>query len=142
MTKYLTPILFTVALGIFGLRVINAVNRQAHIPKEGSLYTAQMGKHFFVLVNQKGEVLFEDDIAKNMSLIRGSLTASAVGLDKQLAATVGQMRISRDSGLEGFLGLHKPLLYITLRNCPMPTKAGARIKVGSVRCYFTDPMGR
>ncbi|MFA5305835.1 MAG: hypothetical protein WC365_00115 [Candidatus Babeliales bacterium] len=132
MMRNYTPVLFVVALGIFGLRIMSAINL-----RPGSLYTIPSHKSFFVVVDRDGIPLFDEDIKKNIQSIRGSKTLQAVGLAKQVVvgATV---RVFNDTSVAFYRKTSKNIPYFILRNCPVSTPKA--IKVGNIRCYIVDPM--
>ncbi len=132
MIKNYTPVLFVVALGIFGLRIMSAVSQQG-----GTLYTIRAGEVFYVLVDKGGFPLFEEDMKKNTRLIQGSKTLRAAGLAKQVV--VGStVRVFNDTSVAFYRQTSKNIPYFVLRNCPIQTPKAVR--VGNVRCYLIDPM--
>jgi hypothetical protein len=132
MMRNYTPVLFVVALGIFGLRVMSAVNQQP-----GSLYTIPAHTNFFVAVDKDGVPLLDEDIKKNIRLIQGSKTLQAAGLTKQINAGA-TVRIFNDSAVAFYRQTTKNIPYFILRNCPVSTPKA--VKVGNVRCYLVNPM--
>ncbi len=132
MMRNYTPVLFVIALGIFGLRIMSAVNQQG-----GSLYTIPAHRNFFVVVDKDGIPLFDEDIKKNIRLIQGSKTLQTVGLGKQIVAGA-TVRIFNDSAVAFYRQTSKNIPYFILRNCPVSTPKV--VKIGNVRCYLVNPM--
>ena len=132
MIKNYTPILFMVALVIFGLRIMSAINQPG-----GTLYTIPARKVFYVLVDKGGTPLFEEDMKKNIRLIQGSKTLQAAGMAKQVA-TGSTVRVFSDTSVAFYRKTSKNIPYFVLRNCPVQTPKAVR--VGNVRCYLIDPM--
>jgi hypothetical protein len=132
MMRNYTPVLFVIALGIFGLRIMSAINLQP-----GSLYTIPEHKNFFVVVDKAGIPLFDEDIKKNIRLIQGSKTLHAAGLSKQVNAGA-TVRIFNDTAVAFYRQTSKNIPYFILRNCPVSTPKA--VKIGNVRCYLVNPM--